>query len=146
MICQRNHLFKIFEITVLLFMSISALVAAERDDLYTEGMEDHSNQDHVEALKKLYAFYILNEVELKKRPEFEKKLKEKISTSEAILKLSFSTNPSVQLGEKHFRFIGIGGGSFSGTGKEIDDLLNNKAIDLKAIQELNHKALTMPSR
>lgn len=146
MICQRNHLFKILVITTLLFMSTSVLVAGERDDLYTEGMAAHSNQDHVEALKKLYAFYVLNEAEIKKRPEFEKKLKEKISTSEAILKLSFATNSSVQQGEKRIKFItSQGGGSFTGNGMEVDDLLNKKAIDLKKIQELNHKTLTMPS-
>lgn len=146
MICQRNHLFKLFAITALFFILTAESVAGERDDLYTEGIAAHDNQGHVEALKKLYAFYVLNEAEIKKRPEFEKKLKQKISTSEAILKLSFATNSSVQKGDKRIKFITRQGlGSFTGTGMEVDDLLNKKAIDLKAIQELNHKALTMPS-
>ena len=133
-------------ITALFVLLPSTLIAGERDDLYTEGLDAYDKKHHVEALKKLYAFYILNEAEIDKKPEFKKKLKDRISTSETILKLSFASNPSVLKDDHRIRIITRqGGGSFTGTGMEIEDLLNKKTIDLKAIQGLNHKALSMPS-
>jgi hypothetical protein len=123
-------------------------VAGERDDLYSEGMAAYSNKDHVESLKKLFAFYVLNEDEIKKNPEFEIKLKNLILTSEAILKLSFAINSSIQQGDGHIKFINnnkYGGSSFSGTGAQVIDSLKKNETGLKAKQELNHKALTMPS-
>jgi len=144
--CLLNHLSKTVTIAILFIITPSSLIAAERDDLYTEGLSAYTKKNHVEALKKLYAFYILNESEVEKKPVFKKKLKERISTSESILKLSFASNPSIQKGEHRTRIITRqGGGSFTGTGMEVEDLLNKKTIDLKAIQGLNHKALTMPS-
>jgi len=144
--CLLNRLSKVLMITTLFILSPYELIAAERDGLYTEGLDAYSKSHHVEALKKLYAFYILNEAEIEKKPEFKKKLKERISTSESILKLSFASNPSIQKGDQRIRIITKqGGGSFTGNGRKIEDLLNKKAIDLKAIQGLNHKTLRMPS-
>jgi len=127
-------------------MLSSTLEAGERDDLYTEGIAAYANGEHVESLKKLYAFYVINEAEIVKEPDFKRKLEEKIATSEAVLKLSFASNSSVLKGEQRIRIITKqGGGSFAGNGREVEDLLNKKNIDLKAIENLNHKALTMPS-
>ena len=146
MICLINHHSRLLVLTLFLIIFPPALLAGERDDLYSEGMAAYSSKQHVEALKKLYAFYVLNEAEINQMPEFKRKLEEKIATSEAVLKLSFASNPSVQVGSKAVRIITKKkGGSFIGTGKEVEDLMSSKAIDLKAIQEINHKALTMSS-
>lgn len=144
--CLLNHLSKVLVITTLIMITPTSIIAGERDDLYTEGLDAYSKKNHVEALKKLYAFYILNQIEIEQQPEFKKKLMKRISTSESILKISFASNSSILMGDQRVRIITRqGGGSFTGTGMEIEDLLNKKAIDLKAIQSLNQKALTMPS-
>lgn len=148
--CLISHLFKSLFAIVLLLVSATSIYAGNRDDLYTKGIKAYEENDYVSALKNLYAFYIINEKEIDAKPDFKKKLKERISKSESILKLSFASNPSIQKGKNpkgkiHFRINTKIGGGFAGTAIEIEDLLKNKTIDLNAIQELNHKTLTMPS-
>lgn len=146
MTCRKHCLFKFFAIAILFSISTSNLIAAEREDLYREGKDAYSNQKYVEALKKLYAFYVLNEIEIDKNPELKRILQEKISASEAILKLSFAVNSNIEKRDKVVRIITKErGGIFTGTGMEVDELLNKKAIDLEKIQDLNHKTLPMPS-
>ncbi|WP_036189920.1 hypothetical protein [Marinobacterium lacunae] len=146
MICLKSHLSKVLIIFLFSFISIPYLVAGERDDLYIEGLAAYSNNEHVEALKKLYAFYVINEAEILNNPEFMNKLKEKITTSETVLKVAFSSNPSIIKSDNRIRIITKqGGGSFIGTGMEVEDLLDKKAIDLKVIESINHKSLTIPS-
>jgi hypothetical protein len=140
--CQNFHLFKI--IFILFLYAFSTLsVAANRNDLYKIGLKAYKDKNYVVSLKNLYAFYVLNETEINNKPEFKKMLNERISTSEAILKLSFASNPSIIKKDNKLRILTRkGGGTFTGTGMEIDDLLNKNKIDLNAIQNFNHKALT----
>lgn len=133
-------------IAVWLSFCSGCIQAGNRDDLYELGKEAYESGDYVAAIKNLYAFYVLNEEEIDNNPDFKKKLAERIAYSETILKLSFSSNPNVQEHNGRIRIITRqGGGSFTGTGMEIDDLIKRDAINLESIQELNHESLTPPS-
>lgn len=143
---QTPPLFRLLAIAVWLSVCSGSIQAGNRDDLYELGKDAYESSDYVAALKNLYAFYILNEEKIDNNPDFKKKLADRIAYSEAILKLSFSSNPHIQENNGRIRIITRqGGGSFTGTGMEIDELIRRNSIDLKSIQELNHESLTPPS-
>lgn len=80
--CPRNRLTSfLLAIATLLLSNVS--FAWNRDDLYKIGKEAYYKQDYVSALKNLYAYYVLNEVEINKHPDFKKRINDSISTSEA---------------------------------------------------------------
>lgn len=143
---RKSLLFSLLTITLWLCFLSGSIQAGNRDDLYEAGNDAYESKDYVMALKNLYAFYVLNESDIDANPDFKKKLVDRIANAEAILKLSYSSNPSIQEHNGRIRIITRqGGGSFTGTGREIDNLINNNAIDLESIQELNHKFPAMPS-
>lgn len=143
---QTHRLSSLLAIVIWLSFFSGSVQAGNRDDLYELGNYAYESGDYVEAVKNLYAFYILNEKEIENAPDFKKKLADRIAYAEAILKLSFSSNPYVQESKGRIRIITRqGGGSFTGTGKEIDELIKRNAIDLKSIKQLNHESLTSPS-
>jgi len=138
--CPINHLFSLFVTALSLFLPSYPTYAGERDDLYQNGLKAYESKDYVVALKDLYAFYVLNKTKIDDDPDFSKKILGRISTSESILKLSFAANSSVQELNGRIRIITKhGGGSFVGTGKEIENLMNNKKIDLESIKDISHK-------
>lgn len=135
MLCQKIRLSSLLLGLLLLAFAAGSSQAGKRDDLYKEGNKAFESKDHVTALKKLYAFYVLNQEEIESNPEFKRKIEERISYSESLLTISFSSNPSVQWTGRSFRVLTEGDGTvFTGTGKEIQDLLNSKTIDLDAIK------------
>ncbi|WP_157890298.1 hypothetical protein [Marinobacterium aestuarii] len=143
--CQKNLLSSLVMLSIWLCLSSAPVHAGQRDDLYAKGIDAYGSKNYVVALKNLYAFYVLNEAEIDARPDFKKQINERIVNSEAILKLSFAANPSIQASSGVTRIITRNlGGSFIGTGMEVEDLLKSKTIDLKSIQDFNHKSLAQP--
>lgn len=99
MICPINRLFKIF-----IFISIIScqMYAGDRDDLYKEGLKAFKEKAYIEALKKLYAYYILNEKAIITNKDFYQKLNKLILKSEDELKNSIKiTNNLIQAIQIH---------------------------------------------
>ncbi|MGJ8678399.1 MAG: hypothetical protein ACSHX0_12850 [Akkermansiaceae bacterium] len=82
---------------------------------------------------------MLNEDSLGSHPELKKSLEAKIKTAESILATAMASNSKLTLSKDTFtiRSETIGGG-FSGTGKEIQELIETGKIDLKKISQKNH--------
>tara|TARA_B100001059_G_C17827077_1_gene582070 strand:- start:142 stop:591 length:450 start_codon:yes stop_codon:yes gene_type:complete len=144
--CQKNHLFRLV-VTVTFLFHINLSFAGERDELYQLGNKAFAEKDYVTSLKSLYAYYLFNQEAIESKPEFKSKILNRISTVESILNLSFAANPSVLTNDNRIRIITrTEGGPFIGNGKEIDDLLKSNKVNLEAIKNINHKALTSPSK
>ena len=122
----------LFSIIILAILIInSTAISAEREDIYHSGKKAFESKNYVVALKNLYAFYIINELSLEKHKEFKNNILEKIATCESMLTLALATNKTVNLeqGKVVFKSTEIKGG-FTGTGMEIQKLLENKSINI----------------
>jgi hypothetical protein len=106
--CPMSRLFKAIVLTGTIISGSS--MAAERDDLYNQGTLALKEGDCVSAIKFLFAYSVVNEVELNAHPDFKRKLLANITSCEKTLSLAMVTT------------IGRGGrvtdlDSFKGQGK-----------------------------
>lgn len=144
--CQTNHLFRLAVMVIFLF-HIDISLAGERDDLYQLGNEAFLKNDYVTSLKSLYAYYVINQKAIDAQPDFKAKILNRILKSESILKISFAANPSIVTNGKIIRIITrTNNGQFIGNGKEIAELLQSNKVNLEAIKNINHQALTNTSK
>ena len=134
MIYLKNFLFSI----IIVLASLSPAVAAEREDLYKRGNEAFDKKEYATALKNLFAFYEINKEALVNHPDIKKGLEEKIQTAESILLTAMAANSNISVGKGKIiiRSDTIGGG-FSGTGKEIQEMIKSGTIDLEKISKKN---------
>lgn len=129
--CLKTYLFSIL---LLSYLSVpSSIYAANRDDLYVTGKAAYENDNYVEALKKLYAFYILNEDSINSHPKLKKSLIGIIADCESRLSIAFVSNKGLTIrsnGDFIVEKVEIDRG-FKGTGMEIQELIKSKDINIE---------------
>ena len=100
------------------------LLAADRDDLYHLGRAQFKNNNCVDALKNLYAFYVINEEVLETQEKFKTTLTENIKNCETRLSLAVASNDNLQIRDGVWTIEnGNIDRGFRGTGMEIEDFL-----------------------
>jgi len=138
----KNCLFR-FVFILALGLSFN-ITAAERSDLYESGKLAYDSKNYVVALKNLYAFYVINIDDIEDNPLFKKSIEEKLAECEVKLSLALVSNKSIDMSAGKFilRSSEIDSG-FSGTGKQVQELLKNNSINLEKM--MKHRQRTSPS-
>lgn len=136
----KNFLSSLIIISILSFPC--AAISAERADLYKSGLEAYKSKNYVLALKNLYAFYVLNEIHLEKHLELKNKLMLTIEECESILSIAIAYNKHITLTPSKFKLetTEIKNG-FSGTAKEIQELLKNKSINIEQMMKNRQQSI-----
>lgn len=133
----KNFLFS----AAIILVSSQAASSAEREDLYQSGRLAFEKKEYVLALMNLHAFYVLNEADLENYPDLKITLEEKIKAAQSILETAMASNPRITLTPEGVVLKTINGtihGGISGTGKEIQDLIQSGKIDLESISRANN--------
>lgn len=140
MIYLTNRLFR--AVLILLAVVPITVGAENNDELYASGKAAYEERNYVDALKYLYAYSKINQLKLEEHPEFAETLQSIISECEAILRLAIASNRSATIDPKTgnliFRVEELDAG-FSGTGKDINDLLKSGSGELERIQQFNQQ-------
>lgn len=130
----KNSRFSISKVCLIILISISfSLKAAVRDDLYKEGLAAYNSKNYTEALKKLYAFYILNEEALASHEEIKKGIEERVRNAETILAASTMFSNMKMSANGILILEPAYGFSIGANGKTVQELL--KSTDIKIIEQ-----------
>ncbi len=105
-------------------------MAGINDKLYKDGNKAYENNNHILAVKFLYAYYMLNKEAVDKNQEFKAKLLKRIAISEGIISLMITSSKLLEpnIGDNQVNDKG-NGIRFVGKGREIQERL--KEIELK---------------
>lgn len=131
LIFQINYLAKIV-IAILTLIGVPGILHAEnpqREDLYDEALKAYISKDYSNALKKFYAFSIIDKSYLSQHPDLRKKIYVKMELSQKIISTALTSMRNTNVRSKYFNKK-EGGVIIIGTAREIEELQQSGKLNL----------------